>query len=182
MQQRKKVLAICGSTRSNSTNLNFILAISALYELTLDITVFLHISELPHFNPDLDTGDAPAQIAGFRKQIKEADGVLICTPEYALGVPGSLKNALDWTVSSCEFSHKPVALITASTGGQKAHESLLSTLKMIEANVGEKTQLLISFAKTKVNHHFEITDKTTLQSVEELVQAFINAMDKRSGE
>lgn len=94
------------------------------------------------------------------------------------GVPGTLKNALDWTVSSCEFSHKPVALITASTSGEKAHASLLGTLNVIEAKIGKQSQLLIQFAKTKVNDKNAITDNTTLTSIKELIDSFIDTMNQ----
>ncbi|MCW3111610.1 MAG: NADPH-dependent reductase [Segetibacter sp.] len=180
MSERNKVLAICGSTRSRSTNLNFIEAVASLSIEDFDIAIFSGLAALPHFNPDLDTDTPPAEVAAFRKLLAEVEGVLICTPEYALGAPGTLKNALDWLVSSCELYHKPVALITASTSGAKAHESLLGTLKMIDAEVVEKTQLLISFAKTKVNHQSEITDALTLQAIEELITEFALLMKQKS--
>jgi len=84
-----------------------------------------------------------------------------------------LKNALDWTVSSSEFSHKPVALITASSVGQKGHAALLETLKVIECNITDETQLLISFSKTKINDKSQITDPGTFKNVNQLIQAFL---------
>ncbi len=135
--------------------------------------LFEGLSTMPHFNPDLDNDNPPAQVTAFRKKLSNADGILICTPEYAMGVPGTLKNAIDWTVSSMEFSHKPVALITASSVGQKGHQSLLETLKIIESNITEETQLLISFAKTKINHECEIIDEPSLQSIKKLINAFV---------
>ncbi len=108
----------------------------------------------------------------FRKQLRAADGILICTPEYAIGVPGTLKNAIDWTVSSMEFSKKPVALITASLSGEKAHQSLLGTLLIIEAQMTADTELLISFIKTKVNADGKIIDTETLNSVNKLIKSF----------
>src|SRR6476659_8819143 len=131
----KKVLAICGSTRKTSSNLNLINAIADLTKEKFEIRIFGGLSDVPHFNPDLDNETPPDAVKIFRNQLKEVDGVLICTPEYAMGVPGTLKNAIDWTVSSCEFSHKPVALITASSDGQKAHASLLDTLRVIESQI-----------------------------------------------
>ena len=148
-----------------------IAAISHLFSNELDFITYPHLAELPHFNVDLDTPEPPAQVAELRTQLKSADGVLICTPEYAMGIPGSLKNLLDWTVSSSDFSHKPVAAITASTSGEKAHESLLGTLRIMEARVDENTALLISHAKTKVNDKAEITDKNTLSEVTRVMQA-----------
>ena len=115
MTDRKKILAISGSTRQLSTNLSLIHAIIELFS-DLDINIFQGLSDIPHFNPDLDTDDPPKNVSRFRNQLSEADGILICTPEYAMGVPGTLKNAIDWTVSSMEFLHKPVAFIIQQTG------------------------------------------------------------------
>ena len=92
-----------------------------------------------------------------------------------MGVPGSLKNALDWTVASMEFSQKPVLLITASSSGEKAHASLLETLKVIEAIIPEECQLLISYAKTKIKND-EITDDITHSKVVTAVNAFTSLL------
>ena len=177
---RRKVIAISGSTRESSINLSLIKAIIGLSRDTLDITIFEGLSNLPHFNPDLDTDTPPQNIVDFRQQLKAADGILICTPEYAMGVPGTLKNAIDWTVSSCEFSRKPVALITASSVGEKGHRSLLETLKVIESDMPDDSQLLISFVKTKVNNDGEIINLYTLERVKALVISLINTIEKKS--
>lgn len=171
MIKKLKILAISGSTRKSSSNLNLIKAIAELNLETLDIAIFEGLAELPHFNPDLDNENVPETVMNFRKQIRDADGILICTPEYAVGVPGTLKNAIDWTVSTMELSQKPVALITASLSGEKAHQSLLGTLLIIEAKMTTDTQLLISFIKSKVNDDFKITDKETLNNVIRLTQS-----------
>ncbi len=172
MKARKKIIAISGSTRTNSTNLNLIRAIETLTAERFDMVIFNEIASIPHFNPDLDTPEAPAAVTDFRNKLREADGILICTPEYAMGVPGSLKNAIDWTVSSCEFSHKPTALITASSVGQKGHAALMETLKIIEATITSDTQLIVPFAKTKVNAGNQITDEKTLGEILALLNAF----------
>jgi chromate reductase len=117
----------------------------------------------------MEPGSAPEAVQQFRKQLEQVDAVLICTPEYAIGVPGTLKNAIDWTVSSMHFSRKPVALITAGTSGHKAHQSLLGTLLIIESRISEDTKLVISGVKTKVNEQGVITDEGTLTQVRKLV-------------
>jgi NAD(P)H-dependent FMN reductase len=175
-----KILAISGSTRQSSSNLNLIKAIIDLYADQLDIKIFKGLSEIPHFNPDLDTDKPPANVADFRRQLKEVDGILICTPEYAMGVPGTLKNAIDWTVSSCELSHKPVALITASSAGEKGHQSLLETLKIIESDIPDDSQLLVSFVKTKIGDEGKITDARTLDLVKKLVASLIKTIDGKT--
>ncbi|MFM9840899.1 MAG: NADPH-dependent FMN reductase [Cyclobacteriaceae bacterium] len=172
MPAKHKVLALCGSTRKNSTNLNLIKAIADLTKEKFEIIVFEGLTEIPHFNPDLDTDNPPQLVTDFRKKLREVNGILICTPEYAMGVPGTLKNVIDWTVSSMEFSKKPTALITASSMGEKGHASLLETLKVIEADITDETQLLIPFAKTKVSQDCKITDSKTLSEVNALLNAF----------
>lgn len=179
MGNRKKILAISGSTRKNSANLNLINAIIVLYSDKLEIRIFNGISDIPHFNPDLDTENPPQKVSEFRRELKEAEGILICTPEYAMGVPGTLKNAIDWTVSSMEFSHKPVALITASSSGQKAHLSLIETLKVIESDIPDSSQLLISFVKTKIKED-RIIDAATLEQVKGLVDSLMNTIEERA--
>jgi chromate reductase len=182
MTDKLKIFAICGSTRAASSNLNLIKAIAAQTAESFTMSIFDGLSALPHFNPDLDHENVPQQVADFRRQLREADGVLICSPEYAIGVPGTLKNAIDWTVSSMEFSRKPVALITASLSGEKAHSSLLGTLLIIEARMTADTQLLIPFVKTKVNNECEITDVETMVSINKLIQSFTEViMDKKDG-
>lgn len=168
---KQKILAICGSTRQQSTNLSLLNAIATLY-YEVDIKIYKSIALIPHFNPDFDNENLPEEVARFRTLIKEADGVLICTPEYAMGVPGTLKNAIDWTVSSAEFSGKPTALITASSVGQKGHAALMETLNVIEADIPESRQLIISFVKTKVKND-AITDAATLQSVQNVMNSLL---------
>jgi len=176
MNNKLKILAISGSTRKNSSNLNLIKAITDLASDKFVITIFEGLEDIPQFNPDLDNENVLEKVADFRKQLREADGILICTPEYAIGVPGTLKNAVDWTVSSMEFSKKPVALITASTAGFIAHKSLLGTLLIIEAKITEDTQLLITSIKTKVNAENKITNPETLDKVNKLIQSLSNVI------
>lgn len=175
MLHRKKILAISGSTRAQSSNLSLIKAITDLYSDQLDIRLYHGIADIPHFNPDNDNEHPPEKVVEFRNQLKDADGILICTPEYAMGVPGTLKNAIDWTVSSMEFSHKPVALITASSLGEKAHRSLTDTLLIIEADIPESSRLLISFIKSKIKDN-KITDSETLSQVQLLIESLMKRM------
>ena len=119
----KKILAISGSLRpgSNHAILHFL---GGLIPPGVEYSIHSSLADIPHFDPGLDHDDPPAAVTEFRKLLAGADGVIICTPEYAYGVPGTLKNALDWTVSSGSLSEKPMALITASTGGENAPASV----------------------------------------------------------
>jgi len=168
----RKIIAICGSTRSKSVNSSLIHAIASEGNGQYEVDVFDQIDTLPHFNPDMEPGNTPVTVAAFRARLRAAECILICTPEYAMGVPGSLKNVIDWTVSSCEFSKKPTALITASSIGQKGHAALMETLKVIEANITDDTQLIIPFAKTKIGDN-TITDGETRQRVIHVIRSLI---------
>lgn len=177
----KNILAICGSLRAKSANLSIIENVAALSADSLNISIYQGLAALPAFNPDLDTDDSvpPAEVADLRSRIKEADGVLICTPEYVFGVPGALKNAIEWTVSSGELMNKPTALITASGLGEKAHESLLLTLKTLEAKIGESSALLISYARTKVNAEGVVSDAQTVELLQKLIETLIQSIDEK---
>lgn len=175
------VLSICGSTRAASSNLDVIQAIARLAHDRFSVQLYSGLEQLPQFNPDRDNEDVPAEVADLRKQLRAADGVLICTPEYALGLPGALKNAINWTVSSMEFSKKPVALITASLSGEKAHQSLLGTLLIIESRMTQDSQLLISAVRTKLGRDATINDEATREGVEKLIRSLVEMMSEAEG-
>lgn len=109
-----KILGIPGSLSGGSANYSILRHIEDEIGMEVEYSIYNGIGQLPHFNPEIDNIPARAEVDRFRKELKSADGIVICTPEYAFGVPGSLKNALDWTVSSGELVNKPLALITAS--------------------------------------------------------------------
>jgi chromate reductase len=98
---------------------------------SIKVTLFEGVGSLPHFNPDLDLAGAavPTAVQDFRTQIGSSDGVLICSPEYAHGVPGSLKNALDWLVSAPEMLYKPVVLLNISARATYAYSALAETVR-----------------------------------------------------
>lgn len=139
---------------------------------------FNGLADLPHFNSDNDKADmAPhPAVAYWRNQLKQADAVIICTPEYAMGVPGVLKNALDWIVSTGEFVGKPTSVISASPmpdGGDKANASLLLTLKMMDAVITEDAVLTIGFVKTKMDGNNVLTDENTLIRLKAVLNALV---------
>ena len=103
--------------------------------------------------------------------MKEADGVIISTPEYAFGVPGALKNALDWTVSSGELNEKPTIAISASPlyeGGSKAMTSLLLTLNALGTKISSNSHLSIPNISKKINKEGEITEQQTITDLKSL--------------
>lgn len=168
----KKILAICGSTRQVSANLQIIKAIETMAGNAWELSLYPHLTELPFFNQDVSDDDTPEAVHKFRKAVAEADGVLICTPEYVFSLPGILKNALEWCVSTTVFSDKPAMLITASSSGEKAHESLVLVMKTLGVKTSDELCLLISGVKSKLDAEGHITDETLQRQLETMVSAF----------
>lgn len=164
------ILAISGSLRANSSNNTVINAATKYFPENVTVNIYEGLGTLPHFN---DSKEPAPEVIEFRKQLRDADGVLICSPEYAFGPPGTLKNALDWTVSSGEFVNKPLALITAATGGDKAHASLLHTFTALSANLVPDATLLIPFIRSKMNEAGEVKDAAVLADIRKVVEALV---------
>ena len=130
-----KIIAISGSLRTGSSNTAALRAAAKLAPPGLDIVPFDGIAGLPFFNPDLEGDRVPDSVAAFRAVIGDADGLLISSPEYARGVAGVMKNALDWLVGSFEFPDKPVALINTSPRAVDALAALTLTLETMSARL-----------------------------------------------
>lgn len=176
----KKILAISGSTRKNSTNELILKAIARLYDKEMEIQIFNQLDELPYFNPDLvkDEKAIPETVKRFYRMIENSDAVLICTPEYVFSLPGVLKNALEWTVSTTLFSYKPFAFIIASASGEKAFESLDLIMKtLLQMPVEENCKLLIKGGRGKINEIGEIADKQTEIEIRSVVNSLRNKIN-----
>ena len=170
-----KIFAITGSTRKNSSNFKILQFISDNIKSQFEVEIFEDLEGIPHFNPDLDNDFPPEKIISFRNKIIQADGILICTPEYVFSLPGSLKNALEWCVSTTIFSNKKTGLITASASGEMAHQQLLLIMKTLEADFEENKQLLIQGIRGKIDDAGKVTNIKTLESL----QLFINNFENR---
>lgn len=163
------ILAISGSLRADSSNNAVIRCAEKLVPAGVDFTVYNKLGEIPPFN---DSKDAPDPVINFRQAIANADGVFICQPEYAFGVSGVLKNAVDWTVGSGELVYKPLALITAATGGENAHAAFLLTLKALSSNISEDSKMIISYVRSKMKDG-EISDITVKNGIKDVVNSLL---------
>jgi chromate reductase, NAD(P)H dehydrogenase (quinone) len=130
-----RIVAISGSLRAGSSNTAVLRAAARLAPSGVNIMLFDDIARLPFFNPDLDGDQLPDTVTAFRGLIGSADGILISSPEYARGVAGVMKNALDWLVGSFEFPDKPVALINTSPRATHAMAALILTLETMSARL-----------------------------------------------
>ena len=138
-----RVLAVSGSLRKASSNSALVSAAVRVAPVGVEVSIFGELAEVPPFNPDLDADTAPVGVVRLRSALEACDAVLICSPEYAHGVSGVLKNALDWIVGSGELTDKPVALINASGRATLAHASLRETLTTMSGHVVEDASVTI---------------------------------------
>lgn len=137
-----KILAISGSLRANSLNSALLRAVARLSPPDITVVVFRGLGNLPLFNPDIESSD-PSPVADLRKQILTADALLIASPEYAHGVTGVMKNALDWMVGCEAFVHKPVALLNASPRATHAQAALRETITVMSAYLVENASITV---------------------------------------
>jgi NAD(P)H-dependent FMN reductase len=181
MSQHSKltIIAISGSLKSTSSNTNILRALFKFKTESFDFILFDGLDQLPHFNPENEEGTKA--VTNFKELLKQADGIIISTPEYAFGVPGTLKNALDWTVSSGELNEKPVIAISASPlyeGGSKAMTSLLLTLGALGTKMTEKSHLSIPNINKKINALAEILDPQLQEDLETILNHLIEEIHK----
>lgn len=141
-----RVLGISGSLRESSSNSALVRAAVRLAPTWIAVSIYGALADIPPFNPDLNTDSGPAAVSRFRAALQSSDAVLFSSPEYAHGVSGVLKNALDWVVSSGELIDKPIALINTSLRATHAHAALLETLVTMSGNVVKDASVTIPVA------------------------------------
>ena len=172
-----KLAAISGSLRAASANTAVLRTLQDLMPADVEMNL-LPLDGLPLYNQDLD-GPVPLdEVAAFKAAIAAADGLVICTPEYNFGIPGVLKNALDWAsrpAFASPLKHKPVLMMSCSpafTGGARAQAQLRETLAGTLSRVVACPPVVIAGVHTKIAQG-RFTDeanlKFALDAVEELV-------------
>ena len=170
VMEKIKILGISGSLRPNSSAQMILNTVKTFAGTDIDFKIYDGLSKLPPFD---DSNTVPPEVEKFRSELKEADGVFFVSPEYAFGVPGSLKNALDWTVGSGELVNKPAALVVAATGGENAYQAWLLIFKALSLKIAEHSKLLISFVRSKVNSEGTITDQETERNLKMVLDDLI---------
>ncbi len=173
MKKKKNILAINGSASRNSSNLALINQLIELSKNELNWIVFSDLTELPHFKTELTDENTPEIITEFRNQILNADGILICTPEYVFSIPSGLKNAIEWCVSTTVFSQKPMGLITAAASGLKGQAELKLIMETVEAKFTEDTTLLIQGIRGKIDENGKVLNEETKNNLKNFVKAYI---------
>lgn len=172
MSNQKKIFIIVGSASKNSANEKLAAITFRLLSDEFEVAIFPDLKTLPHFDPELSIENTPQKIVEFRETIENADGIIICTPEYVFSIPSGLKNAIEWCVATTVFCDKPLGIITASASGEKGHEELKLIMKTVQANFSEETTLLIQGIKGKIRESGEIKDDKAKDDLQNFIVAF----------
>jgi len=179
MNNKKKVIGICGSASRNSGNLAILKFISESEKSELDFEIIDDLSNFPHFRTEQTDENVPGEIVDFRNKISGADGIIICTPEYVFSIPSGLKNIIEWCVSTTVFSDKPAGLITASANGEKGHEELKLIMRTVQTIFSDDTTLLIQGIKGKISEKGEIKDENTKNELQLLIKSLKKLIKKK---
>lgn len=158
------ILAISGSLRATSSNAAIARSAARLAPAGVVIESYDQLAQLPHFSPDLDVPPLPAAVTALRAAVGRCDALLITTPEYAHGMPGSLKNALDWLVSATEPIDKAVLLISASpSGAAHAHAQLSEVLRTMNLRLVDGGAHV--FSRAKLDADGNVVDQALLDAI-----------------
>jgi chromate reductase, NAD(P)H dehydrogenase (quinone) len=173
-----RVLAISGSLRRASTNTAALQALARLAPEGVKVLLYRDLANLPPFNPDDDIEDKPKPepVATLRALVDASDALVIAAPEYAHGLPGALKNALDWLVASETFAGKPTALINTSPRAFHAQASLREILSTMAARLIPEAFVSISLTGKAVTADDILADTVCTRRLTESLEALITAI------
>jgi NAD(P)H-dependent FMN reductase len=172
-----RILAISGSLRTASSNKTLLRALAALAPAAVDVSIYGGLGDLPAFNPDDDVEPAPAAVSDFRRRLQSADALVISTPEYAHGIPGTLKNALDWVVGSGELVDKPIALVNASPRATYAQASLSETLTVMSARLVREASVTIPLAGARLDGVAICADPVLSSALRSALEALVATVE-----
>jgi len=176
-----RLLAISGSLRAVSSNTMLLRAAVALAPQGVEVHLYTGLGELPHFNPDLD-GAEPQGVKDFGAQVGAADGIIISTPEYAHGVPGVLKNALDWLVGGFDFINKPVAFFNASLRSTYALASLTEIVTIMSGRIVSEASISVSLRELQLDEAGISAHAEIASTIQQALTAFAEAIVKMRAE
>jgi chromate reductase, NAD(P)H dehydrogenase (quinone) len=171
------VVSICGSLRKGSFNAALQRALPDLAPEGLKITPLAGIGEMPLYNADVQAEGFPKSVTDMANSIRQADGLIFCSPEYNYSVPGVLKNAIDWLSRLKEqpFAGKPVLLQSASggaLGGARMQYHLRQVMVFVDARVLNRPEVFVGAAQNKFDADLKLTDPGTRDIIKQQLAGF----------
>jgi chromate reductase len=177
--RRLSIISICGSLRAGSYNRIVMNALAGLAPQGMRLTEAPPYGDFPLYNADVQSaGGIPAAVSALAEAIRAADGLVFVTPEYNFGIPGPLKNAIDWVsrVPNQPFAGKPVALQSASPGplgGSRVQYDLRRSLVYLDGLTLNKPEIFIGNCMQRIDDKSgRITDAQTLELIKQQLAAF----------
>lgn len=167
------ILAISGSLRAVSSNTALLRSLEQIVPPEVRIDLYQGLGALPYFNPDLEDAGLPASVADLRARVQAADAIVICSPEYAHGLPGVLKNALDWLVGAVEFPGKRVALFNTSPRATHAQDSLREILTTMSARIVDRAGISLPLLSRGMDHETIAADPEMRATIRSAIEALV---------
>ncbi len=173
------IMMLVGSLRADSWTGHLVGAIPGLLPEGVESGVYAGIGDLPHYDQDLDTNEAPAAVVAFREAVARADALVVATPEYNGSVPGVLKNAIDWASrprGAAAIAGKPVAVVSVSPsprGAQWAREDAVKILRIAGAEPLEQSIGVASVHDTVIDG--QIAEHGVRQALIDLMADLVSA-------
>ena len=173
-----RVLGIIGSLRAGSYNARLLRAAIAVAPGELSITP-MTLGEIPLYNADVEAQGDPPGVAVLRAAVRDTNAILFSSPEYNYGIPGVLKNAIDWISrppKNSPFSGKPAAIMGASqgpSGTMRMQLQLRSTLQSVGMYVMPKPEVVVTHSKDKFDADGKLTDEKTREHVATFLASFV---------
>jgi len=179
LDTKLKILGFAGSLRIASYNKSLLRAAANLMPEDTNLEIF-DIDGIPAFNQDTENNNMPEKVKDFKSKIREADAILIATPEYNYSVPGVLKNAIDFATrpyGDNPFNEKPVAIMSVSVGmlgGARAQYHLRQIFVYLNMHPINGPEVIVSFAQNKFDTNGNLVDENTQMFVRQLLQNLVN--------
>ncbi|HEY6456885.1 MAG TPA: NADPH-dependent FMN reductase [Steroidobacteraceae bacterium] len=164
------ILALSGSLRRDSINSAFCRATAVLAPPNVRVQVYSGLGEVPLFNPDLESSPPPA-VTLLRTAIRDTDAVVIASPEYAHGISGVMKNALDWLVSSEPTVRKPVALVNTAPRAHHAHDALREILTTMSVDIVGSASVTVPLLGTWTTEVEMVSSPQVSRTIRDMVAA-----------
>ena len=169
-----RILGIAGSLRRDSHNRAMLRAAARLAPEGVTVEVYDGLEAVPVFNEDLEA-EPPSGVVSLRQALRQADGLLLATPEYNQSVPGVVKNMIDWLSREDDLPGLPIAVIGASTGpwGTRIAQTLLRQMLLsVQAVVMSDPTLFVPHVEALVDEDGELDDPQTSRRLEKVVSSF----------
>jgi chromate reductase len=177
MSKPVRILGIAGSLRRESYNRAALRAATELVPEGASIETF-ELDGIPGFNQD-EEQNPPAKVTELKKRIREADAILIVTPEYNYSIPGVLKNTIDWAsrpYGDSAWNGKPAAIMGASVGAigtARAQYHLRQMMVFLNMFPINQPEVMIGNASERFDAQGKLTDEVTKEFIRQLVQNLV---------